>query len=182
MNQRIEQRIRTVFRPSCVQGSSGVSFAVLRNFSPGGASFLGTDRISVGEQVTYRHGNTDWIRAAVKWVNGFEFGVEHAEPLDVESSQKLNLPYRSVRVPLAGMARIYAGGDRIDGELRNLSQCGAALLLNREFEVPPLITVSLGRSIFSTVSKRWQRGRSIGLKWDKPVGCGEFGNLVLSLR
>lgn len=132
------------------------------------------ESIEPGTRVRYFWDETNPIDAVVVWSEGRAHGFENAEAARPFENP---FPYRSVRVPCAMRAVIYANGVRYESALENLSLGGMRV---SGFRAPrgALITVRLGEVELPNASVRWCRGDETGVRFERPLTRPQFARVL----
>ena len=171
----VSREIRT-FKAACLAIDDKISVATLRNISRLGAGFEGISGLKVGQPLSYRFGNRDFVDAVVAWTEGNNFGVAHLEEVAFEARQPFT--YRSVRVPFVDEATMFWRGQKSSVALSNVSQRGFCVIAD---DIPPkgsLVTLRCRGRTFEGVESRWSRFGFAGLTLAKPLKIPELAEMV----
>ncbi|QIQ87807.1 PilZ domain-containing protein [Erythrobacter sp.] len=173
-DRRADRRVVSAFRPGCVLAEGRMLLGIIRNLSAGGVMIELDEPLEPGTRVRYFWDETNVIDAVVAWSEGRRHGLDNAEaarPFDNP------FPYRSVRVPCAMRAEIWAQGNRHFATLENLSLGGMRV---SGFRAPrgALLTVRLGAVELAGASVRWSRDGETGIRFAKPLTRDELSRIL----
>ncbi|KPP85097.1 PilZ domain-containing protein [Erythrobacter sp. HL-111] len=175
--RRADRRVVSAFRPGCVLSNGRMLLGIIRNLSSGGVMIELDEPIEPGTRVRYFWDETNVIDAVVAWVDGRAHGLENAADARPFANP---FPYRSVRVPCAMRAEIFAGGMCHFAALENLSLGGMRV---SGFKAPAgvLLTVRLGGVEFAGASVRWSQRDETGIRFAAPLTRAQLARILTGM-
>lgn len=164
MDRREGRRLRTIYWPALIENAGRLSFAIMRNVSHEGASFVGVSGVRAGDTISYKVANSEKIVAEVIWTDGDRIGVRNNSAV-ADLTFSLDQPYRSVRLPIEAPISVFKLGTELHGQLKNLSQRGACIAHNAIFSAGEYLTLKIGKITIEKVTVVWTAGDAAGLRF-----------------
>lgn len=176
-DRRADRRVISAFRPGCVLVEGRMLLGLIRNLSAGGVMIELEEALEPGTRVRYFWDETNIIDAVVAWSEGRSHGLDNAQAARPFANP---FPYRSVRVPCAMRAEIFANGLCHHAALENLSLGGMRV---SGFRAPrgALLTVGLGEVELANASVRWCRGDETGIRFERPLTRAQLASILTGM-
>lgn len=183
MERQTNAKGRKFLRPAYVRIGGSINCVTMRSLSSSGAIFSGISALAVGDLVTYCHDGLNLTDANVRWINGDTFGVENlaADSL-VHARITQAYPYRTIRIPINSICKIYSRGRELETRLYNLSISGAAINDLGLLSLGDLISLEIGNRVFEAVTVKWLDSNRAGLRFSSRLTVREVHALAQSLQ
>lgn len=172
---RSERRIVSLYKTCCVAVGDQVRFALLRNYSDGGAQIEGEIDAPVGARVYYMPEEGVRIEAEIRWKDGARVGLANRS---VETPQGRRYPNRPLRLPMVRDAIAWIDGTRFAVRIANISQRGARLIGLPRLPVGKLIVLKVGTFEIQSVTARWTGDVATGVRFPRPLPLTSLNRLL----
>jgi len=185
MNQerRSEKRSIATFKSAYIEHNDRLRYVTLRDISTSGVCFSGLDNtLTEGDDIKFTIDDTGPRHGSVIWVKDDKFGVKSHEGNEFEAPRMVFRRPRSVRLPLSGEAKVFAGSQSLRTLLHNLSLRGTCVTNERNLRPGQLVSLEVGGNCFELATVKWVVEDRAGICFAQPLQALQFNHLLDRLQ
>lgn len=182
--ERAAPRFTLLIRSAKLIAPQGQFLCVIRDVSATGVSLRGFHPLPGEEPLLLELQTGDRLAIERVWNRGLDSGYRFPAPIEVGDviAETGEYPKRPLRLDLDLPLDLQWGGERIEGDLVNLSQHGARIECARFLAIGQPLWLMSDRLPEIEAKVRWRDGDRYGLTFDTTFNLREFALLAARLQ
>jgi len=181
-DNRVGQRVMTVFKAARIGGPTADDLGLIRNISTEGLMVETRLTLAIDEPVVIEIQSGKPMQGRVRWTKNGMTGIQLSSAIDIAEALRTSGPgevfdrIRPPRFDRAVEATLQYESRHWTAMTRNISLSGAQIVTERALLLPRNAHASLRVEGLGTLGGelRWRQGNNIGIRFEQPLALRHF--------